>query len=313
MDKKTNDFDFAGNDFTLIDTALTNNYENTYFTHKAGINYRYSGDKASLIVGNDFQYAILSGDETFPSVSKIDKTFQNILPKATFNYKFSQGTNLKIIYRTSTVAPTVTQLQDVVDNTNPLQLKTGNPHLSQDYEHLFIMHYGKTNTEKATGFFAFVYAGLTTNYIANSTTIATRDTTINGIFLNRGSQLTRYANMSGYRNARLFLTYSFALTKLKCNLGITGSGGYTQTPAMINDITNYSTNVNFGPGITLSGNISEKVDFTISYNGNYNLVTNSVQKQSDNNYFSHTASLKFNCMPYKGIVLNTSLDQTFYS
>jgi hypothetical protein len=313
MDKQTKDFDPAANDFTLIDTTLTNNYRNIYFTHKAGINYRFNGTKTSLIFGNDFQYAILSGDETFPSVTKVDKTFENVLPNATFNYKFSQGKNLKIIYRTSTVAPSVTQLQDVVDNSNPLQLKTGNPELSQDYEHTLIAHFGLTSAEKATGFFAFLYAGLTSNYIANSTIIASNDTTVNGIFLNRGTQLTRYVNLSGYRNARGFLTYSLPLTKMKCNLSFNASGGYSQTPAMINDVVNYSRNLNIGPGVTLSSNINEKFDFTLSYNGNYNVVTNSVQTQSNTNYFSHTASLKFNCMPYKGIVVNTSLDQTYYS
>lgn len=313
MDKQTNNFDFAGNDFTLVDTALTNLYENTYFTQRAGISYRYKGTKATLIVGSDFQYAVLSGNEKFPSITRVDKTFQNILPNANFNYKFSQGKNLKIIYRTTTVSPTITQLQDVIDNSNPLQLKTGNPNLSQDFEQTLIAHYGKTNAEKATGFFAFFYAQFTTDYIANSTTIATNDTTIAGIFLNRGSQLTQYVNMSGYRTARSFLTYSFALTKLKCNLSFNGSLGYSHTPSMIDGIRNDANNTNLGPGLTLSSNMSEKFDFTLSYNGSFYLITNSIQKQSNDNYFSHTASFKFNCMPYKGIVLNTSLDQTFYN
>lgn len=65
------------------------------------------------------------------------------------------GKNLKMIYRTATAAPSITQLQQIIDNTNPLQLKTGNPDLSQNYEQTFIVHYGKTNAEKATGFFAF--------------------------------------------------------------------------------------------------------------------------------------------------------------
>jgi hypothetical protein len=312
-DKRTNDYDFNANDFILPDTALSNKYDNIYFTQKAGINYRYNSQKASLIIGNDFQYAMLTGDQAFPAESHIDKTFQNVLPNATFNYKFNQGTNLKIIYRASTVAPTVSQLQNVVDNTNPLQLKTGNPDLSQDYEHMFIAHFGKTNIEKATGFFAFLYAGITSDYIGNSTFIAYRDTTVNGIFLNAGSQLTRYENMSGYKNMRGFFNYTFALTKIKCNLGVNLSGGISETPSLINDVRNISDNMNFGPGINLSSNISEKVDFNISYNGSFSQVTNSVQAQADNSYFTHTASMKLNWIVYKGLVFNTSLDQTYYS
>ncbi|MEO5643032.1 MAG: outer membrane beta-barrel protein [Bacteroidia bacterium] len=312
-DKQTDNFDASANDYSLPDSALTNKYENTYFTQKAGLSYRYNGVKASLIVGNDFQYAVLTGNQTFPVESKVDKGFHNMLPNATFNYKFNKGKNLKVIYRTGTSAPSVGQLQNVIDNTNPLQLKAGNPDLSQSYEHTLITHFGKTNVEKATGFFAFFYAGLTSNYIANSTFIATRDTTVNGVFLNSGSQLTRPENMSGYKNARMFFTYSFALTKLKSNVGFNFSTGASETPARINGTVNYSDNINFGPGITISSNISEKIDFTISYNGSFNTVHNSVQKQSDNQYFTHTASAKFNWLFYKGFVFNTTVDQVYYS
>jgi hypothetical protein len=312
-DKQTNNYDETANDFVLPDSALTNKYENVYITHKAGINYRYNGKKASIILGNDFQYAILSGDQTYPVASTVDKTFQNILPNATFNYKFAQGKNLKVIYRTSTNAPSINQLQNVIDNSNPLQLRTGNPDLSQTYEHTMISHYGKTNAKKATGFFMFAFARLTNNYIANSTFIAGSDTTINGVFLNAGSQLTRPENMSGYKNARLFLTYSFALTAIKCNLGLNFSTGASHTPARINGKINYSDNVNLGPGVTLSSNISEKLDFLVSYNGTFNMVHNSVQTQSDNQFFTHTASMKFNWMFYKGFVFNTSVDNIYYS
>lgn len=312
-DKQTNNYDEAANDFTLQDSALTNKYENTYYTHKAGISYRYNGKKASIIFGNDFQYAILSGDQTFPVESTVDKSFYNVLPNATFNYKFDQGKNLKVVYRTSTNPPSISQLQNVIDNSNPLQLRTGNPDLVQSYDHTIIAHYGKTSTEKATGLFFFLYGGLTNNYIANSTFIATHDTTISGVFLNAGSQLTRPENMSGYKNARAFFTYSFALTPIKCNLGLNFSTGISETPARINNVLNYSDNFNFGPGITLSSNISEKVDFTLSYNGSFNMVHNTVQTQSDNQYFSHTASGKFNWMFYKGFVFNTSVDNIYYS
>lgn len=312
-DKQTNNYDASANDYVLPDSALTNKYENSYFTQKAGASYRYNGEKASITVGSDFQYAVLAGNQTFPVESKVNKTFQNLLPNATYNYKFEKGKNLKVIYRTGTSAPSVGQLQNVIDNSNPLQLRAGNPDLSQSYEHTLIAHFGKMNIEKATGYFAFVYAGLTNNYIANSTFIATSDTTIGGVFLNAGSQLTRPENMSGYKNGRVFFTYSFPLTKLKSNLGLNFSTGASETPARINGTLNYSDNYNFGPGVTLSSNISEKLDFTLSYNGSFNMVHNTVQKQSDNQYFTHTASAKFNWMFYKGFVFNTTVDQIYYS
>jgi Outer membrane protein beta-barrel family/Carboxypeptidase regulatory-like domain len=295
------------------DTALTNLYGSVYTTNRVGSMFKYNGEKAQLTIGIEAQQAILISDQRFPSEFQLKPTFKSILPNASYNYKFGKGKNLKITYRTNTNAPTITQLQSVLDNSNPLQLRIGNPNLKQNYEHTLMTHYGRMNMEKATGLFIFLYTGLTQNYVSNSTFIAAQDTTIDGIFLNKGSQLIRQANLNGYATGRTFITYSIPLKKLKSNLGLNAFASYLRTPALINDQLNIAQTTSLGPGFTFSSNVSEKLDFTLSYSGNYNLVKNSIQTQSNNNYFTHTASFKFNWIFYKGFVWNTSLDQTFYS
>jgi hypothetical protein len=65
-------------------------------------------------------------------------------------------------------------------------------------------------------------------------------------------------------------------------------------------------------GLVLGSNINEKIDFTISYSGSYNVVKNSLQRNADNNYFTHSANLKFNWLFWKGFVYNTTLQNTLY-
>jgi len=50
----------------------------------------------------------------------------------------------------------------------------------------------------------------------------------------------------------------------------------------------------------------------VMYNANYNIVRNSLQSQSNNNFFYHNAEAKFNWMFWKGFVFNTSLNNTLY-
>ncbi|MBI3511446.1 MAG: TonB-dependent receptor [Bacteroidetes bacterium] len=315
LQKETNDHNPNNELYDMLDSALSNKYKSTYTTGRSGVAYRYAGEKLTVIIGSDYQYANLESDQTYPVSGMVTSNYQNILPNANINYKFNKTTNWKVIYRTSTVAPTISQLQNVVDNSNPLQLKSGNPKLTQDYEHTFISHYGKTNSDKGTGFFIFFYGGITEHYIGNSTTIASRDTTVNGVFLNRGSQLTLPVNLEGYKNGRMFVNYAVPLTKLKMNLGFNVSTGFTRTPGMINGRMNLADNFNVGPGLTLSSNISEDVDFTIMYNGSYNIINNSLPSQAGSNsdYFTHTVSARMNLIFFKRLVVNTSLDQNFYS
>lgn len=311
--KATNDKDSALGTYTDLNKALSNQFDNTYNTQNGGISYRINNKKLSASAGVSVQYATLSGEQVYPVSNTTEKNFSSVLPNAMFNYRFSTGKNFRFIYRTNNNAPSISQLQNVVDNSNPLLLKSGNPSLQQDYQQTIIMRYGATNTKKATSFFIFAYANFANNYIGNATFIPTKDTTINNISVLQGSQLSMPVNLDGYFSGRTFITYGLPLGFIKSNLNLNGGANYTRTPAMINSRINLSDNYTYNGGLTLSSNISEKVDFTLSYTGNYSIIKNSIQTQSDNSYYFQTTSLKFNWIFLKGFVLNTNLNHTLYT
>jgi uncharacterized membrane protein YgcG len=299
--------------YTNLDTSLSNKFNNTYLYHRGGLSYRLTDKKLNFNAGLNFQYATLTGTEDFPTSFNVNKNFQSVLPQMMFNYRFSKTRNLRIFYRTNTVAPSISQLQNVINNSNPLLLTTGNPDLKQDYEHSLTFRYGSTNTVKASNFMAFLFANYIQNYVTNSTYIPTHPDTVSGVFLKPGSQLTKPVNMNGYWNARSFVTYGVPITKIKCNLNLNTGFTYNRIPDLINNQTNLANNYNFSEGLVLGSNISDKFDFSIAYTGNYSIVKNTLQKQSDNNYFNHTASARVNLMPWKGLVINTTVSQTLYA
>jgi hypothetical protein len=51
----------------------------------------------------------------------------------------------------------------------------------------------------------------------------------------------------------------------------------------------------------------------LGYNGTYNTITNSVQKQSDNNFVTHATTIKANWLFLNGFVLNTDVVYTLYN
>lgn len=306
-------FNNSGAGYTDLDTSLTNTYENRYTTQRGGLGYRYNDSLYNLMVSLNAQSATLDGDQTFPYPLQIKKNFTNLLPSAMFNYRFSRGENLRVMYRTSTNPPTINQLQNVVDNSNPLLLRTGNPDLKQDYTHSLSLRYGKTNTQKGTGLFIFASANYINNYVANNTIIATSDTVVRGITLNRGTQLTLPVNLDGNWATRTFLTYSLPLSKIKSNLNLSAGYTFNRTPGLINSLTNYANTHAINGGIVLSSNISQNIDFTVSYQGAYNMVNNSLQAQTDYNYYSQNTSLKLNWIFLDRFVANTNLNHTLYS
>ncbi len=221
---------------------------------------------------------------------------------------------MRLNYRTSNNAPSIDQLQDVINNTNALQLSTGNPELKQDFQQNLNMRYSVLNTVKATSFFALLGANYSSNYIGNSTLIANQDTTVyNSVFLKQGSQIIRPVNLDGYFSLRSFINYTFPIKKIKTNLSLNVSGNYNNVPGLINTQINYAKTATGGLGIVLSSNISEKIDFTISSNSSYSNINNTLQSSSNTTYFSQNSKLKITLNPWKGLVLQSEYSNMYYT
>jgi hypothetical protein len=62
----------------------------------------------------------------------------------------------------------------------------------------------------------------------------------------------------------------------------------------------------------LSSNISQYIDFTLSYSANINTVKNSIQPSLNNNYFQQTAGFSANLLTKKGLFFNNDLTNQYY-
>ena len=295
------------------DSTLSNSFNSVYTSQRGGISYRLSSQKLNVSLGSDVQQSEFVVNQTFPNNSTTDKIFTNILPTTMFNYKFSKTRNLNIMYRTQTKSPTNTQLQNVMDVSNPLLVKAGNIALIPAYENNLMMRMGFTNADKTRNFFVFFMGNQTNNYIGNSTNLINSDTTILGYNIKKASQLTIPVNLNNYYSMRCFSVYSFPLSKIKSNLNLNMGYTYSHTPAVINDKINYSGNQSINGGVNVSSNISRYFDFSLAYNGNYNTVENTLQTQSNNSYYNHTATAKVNFILFKKLILNSDLNQITYS
>jgi hypothetical protein len=181
------------------------------------------------------------------------------------------------------------------------------------------VRYGATKSKNSNSLFVNFYANYITDYIGNSTyifpanTVFTDTITNISIPVNKGTQLTRPVNLDGYMSTRSFFTYGFPLGVLKSNFNVNGGLNFTRAPGLINNNLNYSNNYIPAAGIVLSSNISENLDFTLSYSGNYNIVRNTIQKQADNNFYNHAAAFRINYILLKNVVFNTNITHNYYT
>ncbi|MFY8034630.1 MAG: outer membrane beta-barrel protein, partial [Flexibacteraceae bacterium] len=99
------------------------------------------------------------------------------------------------------------------------------------------------------------------------------------------------------------------ISKIKTNLNLNLSAGFTRTPGLINGRANNANSQNYGLGVVLGSNISQNVDFTVSNNISYNNVQNTLQTDLNQNYYTNATSVRLNVI-FKGFVFNTDFTNT---
>jgi hypothetical protein len=139
------------------------------------------------------------------------------------------------------------------------------------------LRYSATNPAKSTVLYSYISGTINRNQITNSTIIATEDTYLNGgVLFPRGGQLVAPVNLNGNWNLRAFTTYGFPLKMIKSNANLSLNASYQEQPGMVNKQINTSETTTLGFGLTVTSNISEKIDFTLSSRTNWNQAISSL-------------------------------------
>lgn len=307
-------FDNAAGKYSLLDTSQSNVFNNDIVKHNAGTSYRIGDRFNNFMVGVSYQYTDMKSDQTYPEILTIHKTFNNVLPNLMFNKKLGSKSNLRVFYRAATQTPSVTQLQNVYNSNNPLFITTGNPDLKQSYNNTISARYTYTNTAKSSSFFLNAFVQQNNNYITNATYTVTADSVLTpSLTLGKGGQLSKPVNLDGYASYRTLATYSFPLKAIKTNISFNGGFNYVKQPGLVNYELNKTDNYQYNTGLVLASNISEYVDFTISYTPAFNVVKNKIQPRQNQNYYTGATVVSLNLQSKNGWVFHSDVTNQTYS
>ncbi|HVG14474.1 MAG TPA: TonB-dependent receptor [Chitinophagaceae bacterium] len=308
-DQKAYSFDSSAKSYNRFNDRFSNVFDNKVKAQNAGIAYRLGDRDNQFSVGVNYQRSDLYNDRIYPAPSLVvDKSFNNFLPNANARIKLSAKSSLRLFYRTNTNQPSITQLQDVIDPNNQPFYTQGNPDLKQQYSHTLNTNYTFTNTAKGVLFVGNVFAQKADNFITNATYIVTgRDSVIGKTILRSNEQLSKPINVNGYTSLRSFLTFAVPMKFIKSNFNMNGGIGYSNIPGLLNNQSIESKNYTYSLGTVISSNVSQYVDFTISYSANYNNVnattlnvSTGAKIKNTTNYFNHSAGVTSNLLTKQG-------------
>ncbi len=310
-DSRTYAFDAASGNYASFDSAQSNVFANRNTVQNGGAAALYKLGPWRMLGSVAYQRATLHSEQTFPRTLTVDHAFEDVLPSLQVTGNFANRRNLRFSWNTSTVAPSIIQLQNVVDRSNPLAVSAGNPGLRQSVANTFSLRLSEADPMHSKARFLFANVTRTRDPIANATYTAATDTVIRGIFLGRGTQLTIPVNLDESWSANVFGVYSLPAKWLKSIISLNGGGAYNLTPTQVNATLNRSKLLALRFGAAVSSNVSPRLDYGLSYQGSYNMSRSTLVQEDSGDYYSHNLGARVNWITPQGVVLREELTHNF--
>lgn len=290
-------------------------YDYAFLTHRVGSTYQYYFKKTKVAATLYYQHAEFDSDYAFPYRQKTGASFDNLTYNVVSNISITRNNTLKFTAVGRTSNPRATDLQGIVNTTNRQNVFAGNPHLDPVYTHRLTGQYIRTSPERGRTFTVSAEAALSPNTITDSLVIDTPDFIIDdeGTLLGEGNQFTKPVNLPGYWSLRASVSYGMPVRWLRSNLNFRAGVSTGRIPSIINGERNELSNSSYNAGVVLGSNISESVDFRVSYTGRYNVSKSTSHVRTlDNTYFSQTARAEATFVAWKRLVVRANADYNYY-
>jgi hypothetical protein len=300
-EKETFNYNVGNGKYDNPNLLQTNRFKNLFEAHRAGLNFRVQEKKYNYQLGLSLQQSLLENHTYQAAIGKdslIKQNFTNLFPTANFNFTPSRSKNLRFSYNGRTNQPSVSQLQNVPDVTDTLNVRIGNPNLKQEFTHSVNLGYNTFNLATFRFVAANVNISTTSNKIVNS--ITTRGPV----------QTTTYANVNGYLLGFSFFTLGlpFKNPKLKgSNASITNTMLYLRDISLINIRENITQTFTVTQGLGININ-KDKFDIGLRANLGYNKLAYSINTQLNEDYWTQTYNADLTYKLPANFIISTNFD-----
>ena len=285
------DFGFLPQDYErdYLSRDLSRYSERTEYRHQADIQLRYVREKYNVNLGVQAQPERSHFVQQYLG-KPVDtvRTVTNVSPTLNLRYRFNQQTNLQVTFRGQTQQPSITQLLEIYDDTNPLNISMGNAGLKPSFSSNLGVNFQKMRSPKLIedslgfmipknqrnwSFSTNVNLQRTSNSIGNVVTY--NETT--------GGRISRPENINGNWSVNGGGSFNLGLDTLNrwdFSGGINGSYrhqvGYVNLNRTAGPDRNVTHTYNFSPDVSLSYR-NRWLNFSLNLRVNYSRTENELQ------------------------------------
>ncbi|MFN8344716.1 MAG: TonB-dependent receptor [Spirosomataceae bacterium] len=276
--------------------SLSSYYKNNYNYARVGSSVRYSFKGLNFSAGLAVQSFQIDGKfargQEPTSFLNINRTFTTVIPNASLNYDLKNNRYLWSGYNVSVNQPSTRDLQPVIDNSNPLFIRQGNPDLLPSVNHNINVGYNMFNPASFMNVNANLYYTYNVNQViynqqVDPTTLIT---------------VTKPINISGGQSLGSYIGFGFPLKKTKATMNLNFNPNFSKNLTPINGVMNQTNTNSYRFGTRLD--LTPSDNFTFFANANWSI--------SDTKYSINTTQNQQIVNQTYGGTMNIRLPKDFF-
>lgn len=284
---------------SIFDADLSNRFKNRFTTQELQVGYKKVNSKYNLEAGLLFSPSSSGSTDLLNSARNIPTRWVwNVGPFARFRYRFSKTKSIRADYRARTSAPSLTQLQPVADESDPLHVTVGNPDLKPTFTQSLNAHFNNYNKDTQQAMNAMMRLQYSQNVIVNKTTSDPET----------GKRTTTYANANGNFSAMGMFMINQPFRNRKWRFQAHAFANYSSAAGYINEDFNRTGNLRLSPsaGLTFSCDV-----FQMSANPTYSFSMADFTLPNQKTQITHSYGFRADAALYLPFGLQVNTDLSF--
>ena len=259
-----------------MDSLYSNDYQYNQLTQRGGLAYSLVKKKLRINLGNDIGFTGYNQRDLHADTS-ISRHFINWYPQASLGYSFSNQQRLNFNYFGSTVQPTLTQIQPILTNEDPLNITIGNPGLKPQFRNRFNLWYNDYKVLSERGIWMGLNYSFTQNAISNSVTV---DAT--------GKRVSQYVNVNGNYNLSFNFNYNRKIQKWNMYAGFYGNAQQSNNVSIVDGISNATHSGNYSFGLNTYKSKDKKYEISFRPSATYTLSQSTIKTGVTTQYWTYS-------------------------
>ena len=287
---------------SYLDTDLSRYSEYSNYIHEMQVMMRFIRQKYNLSFGVMMQPQRTKFVQDYLGVhTDTVRNVVNFSPTLDFRYRFSKMSRLRINYRGTTSQPSMTDLLNIRDDSDPLNITEGNPGLKPSFTQSIRADYNNFTQNHNLGYAVFGNFSTTSNSISNKVTY--NEAT--------GGRVTRPENINGNWSAFVggfFNTSIDSAGVWNVNTSLDLSYNNYMSYLDVNKVAekNKTTSLSWGQRLSLAYR-NEWLEVTLDGSLNYMHGRNKLQPTSNADTWQFSYGPSFTLTAPWGMSLNSSL------